>query len=236
MADKPDSSDGMPERFDYIRDIVLRYGRQGRNHDEDDWRRSLAALLPAQLREIADVYERMAAGDDTAALLSWIHAVGPGIRRVWREWQVQRNDAEARGLPEPPEPPMEPLAEGVFDLFEELTRLGKEPFTSRRVQYEPPEPDWGRLPERLRYLIEPATRWGVNQFYEEIDEVERTIKPEEMAELQSLFRRLRQSGDWDRAMDWSSSVSWQDHREAALVHRLLDLLRMIVPEAKDAKY
>lgn len=230
MSHQPNPFDGIPARFDYIRDVVLRYARQGRNHDPAEWRQSLAALSPAQLREIAEVYDRMAAGDDTPALLAWIHAVSPGIRRVWREWQDRYEEAERLGLPEPAEPPLVPRAHRLFDLFEELAALGREPFTSRRVQYEPPAPDWTHLPERLRYLIEPATRWGTYQFDEQIDELERTIRPEDRTALRALARRLRDSGDWAPALDWTSSLSWTDHREAALMHWLLSVLMTMVPE------
>ena len=201
MNPPSDPFDGMPARFDYIRDVALRYVRQGRNHDEDDWRRSLDKLSPVQLREIAEVYDRLTVPDEKDALLKWIHEVGPGIRNVWRRWQDQRDEVEDRGLPPPPEPPQEPRAESLFELFDALADLGRAPFTSRRVQYEPAAPDWTRLPDRLQYLVGPATLWGTYQFDEQLDELKLKIRPHELAQLRALARHLRETGDWARALD-----------------------------------
>lgn len=211
-------------------EIVRRFARQGRNHDEDAWRASLAALSPEQLSEIAYVYERLAQPGEMTALLHWIYSVAPTIRQEWRAWQQQRNYAEEQGHPTPPEPPQESLGESALDLFEELASLGREPFIDRRVKYEPPPPEWDRLPRELQYLKEPAERWGKYQFYEQVDQLQRTIKPEERAELQALAERLRTSKDWWRAMEWSSGQSWVDHPEAALLHWLLELLKIMAPD------
>lgn len=230
MTQARDPFDGLPGRFDYVREVVLKYGRRGRSHDEDEWRRSLRNLSALQLREITDAYERLTAPEERAALLAHVHAIGPAIRRAWKEWQRRRDEAEDQGLPWPPEPPQESGAERLFDLFDELAELRKKPFTSRRVEYEPPPPDWSRLPERLRYLIEPATKWGHIQFYEEIDKLKRKGSAKDKAELRALAQRLRDSGDWAAAFEWNANFDMTEHSEAALLYWLLNLLREVAPD------
>ena len=232
MSEHADSFDGMPARFDYVRPAVERYARRDRNHDENEWRRSLAALPPADLRDLADVYERLDHAGDADALLAWIHTVQPEFDRAWYAWLERSDEAESRGLPEPPEPPRKPKAAGVFELFSQLGRLGRQPFSSDRVRWKPPAPDWSGLPEGCQYVIEPATRWGRRyQHYWPVEKLRNTIPADKLDQLTALDRRLRESGDWDRVAAWASGRSPVKDQAAILVNCLFGVLKVIVPPA-----
>ena len=72
---------GLPPRHDYIRDVVMKYTRSGRDSVKQ-WQASIAALAPQQLAEIAAVYQHMAARNDAEGLSAWIKDRIPEVRAL----------------------------------------------------------------------------------------------------------------------------------------------------------
>jgi hypothetical protein len=228
MPDEPDQLAGLPQSLNYVRDVVMKYTRAGRD-PKDEWREFIDALSPEQLAEIATVYRQIAAQDDVEPLSEWVQAQIPEVWVRWENWQELRRQAEKEGRPAPPEPQQEPRAQRLFELFDYLKERGVAPFSSGDVEFTPPpiRLDWSKLPPELSYLREPARKHGELYSEDAWWKASRIIKrrmPKELQELKELHARINTPEEWKRIDEFLKKYSIVLHPEAAHVRNLLGLL------------
>lgn len=223
---------GLPSKYDYIRDVVMKYTRSGRDAVKQ-WKASITALSPQQLAEIATVYQRMAAQDDAEGLSAWIKDRIPEVRAEWDRWSDACSKCEMAGLPAPPEPQQVPRAQGLYELFDFLRDQKVAPFRSGKVEFCPPPTvlDWTKLPPALSYLAEPARKWGVYWAEDHRRALKRGIKKAQLCELQELAARIRTPEHWALIQKFNEEHKYQP--EASFIFYLLWVLNELVPWPAD---
>ena len=240
MRDPSDSLDGLPERFDYIRDVVMKYTRAGRG-DQQKWRTFVDSLSGEQLDEVAAVYREMATRGDAGPLSDWVAVREPVVRERWNAWvdafgpvarydAAQRNEVLNGGLPIPPEPEQEPRAGRLFELFDYLQTKQIAPFSSGTVKYSPSprKLDWSKVPPELNYLVKAAEEhgvlWGDDAWAQQASIIKDRM-PDVFRDLKKINERLYNTpGEWQRIDAFLEKYPIDIHPEAARVRSLLILI------------
>ena len=183
----------LPDRFNYIRNQVEEYRRWLVQHKHKD-RIAMAALSPAQIGRLAEVYDEIDSRNDAGPLSIWMETFS--------------NATDVRDSSCVYWPIM-----NLFCVFEHLRKRNVHPFNSGRVRYNVPNPifDWTKLPEELRYLGEVAEKFGEFHGDDAIDEFDE----EQLSELAAASEQIRLRGDAPAIFEWFKSHDTTKHPEAA---------------------
>jgi hypothetical protein len=87
------------------------------------------------------------------------------------------------------------------------------------------------LPSELHYLIEPAMKYGRYQFDDDVDEFLRTVREDELIELEEIASRVRADGDYDKVKEWLHAYRITEFEEASRLYFLFGVL-----DAADLKF
>lgn len=125
-------TDPIPQKFAYLHDVVRKYTSP--HGDVAEYDKLIDGLTPADLVELGQAYERLAADPDGVRELSaWIKLKQSKKWPAWNRWVEQEEAREAgRPLPGPPMPepetPDPPQALYLFLVFDLLRRRRLAPF------------------------------------------------------------------------------------------------------------
>jgi hypothetical protein len=235
MPDTADPFDGLPPKYDYIREVTLKYTPSPDQDDGPTWGRLVDGFTPAQLREITEVYRRLGLNDDFRGLSAWIEAADHEWRERWERylalWEVAKSDPSqadvAKSLAE--NPPRKARAGSIFRLFSYLALNGVSPFTRNEVVYSPPPKrlDWDKLPAALGYLRAPAMRWGRYAFDDDRCRAIDGLSDADRLELRGLAQRTRRPDDRREIDAFIARYPFPKHQESARVYFLLVILEQV---------
>jgi hypothetical protein len=207
------SDPAIPQKFAYLHDVVRKYTFP--HGDVAEYDELIDRLTPADVAELGQAYERLAADPDGVRELSgWIDEVERSRFEAWGRWLEQKTAREeGRALPGPamakPETPDPPQVFYLFLVFDLLRKKRLAPFKGGQVKFSPPPErlDWTKLPQKLRWLAGPAEKYGKHQFHGDRVRFAKRVKPEERAELAEVVRRL-----------WSSAAILKEFQDWCAAH------------------
>jgi hypothetical protein len=202
---RPDGS-MLPERFQYLRNVVEKYGGRAVSYlPATGESPEVDALSARDIEALAAAYDEVVSRQDTRGIAEWLHKEG------------STDPAHITNS-----------AFNIFAIFEVLAGRGKQPFASRRADVLSIEIeevfDWSKLPEELEYLAEPAAKYGKHQFENQMDHFLENATEAEIEEIAVLAERVR--FDWDRIQRWLDEYELTKHPEAAAVHALTGIMEL----------
>jgi hypothetical protein len=192
-------------------------------------------MLPTELRHWREMAKSLNAGrlwvkqefrDFTASLSQdTIERLGRFYDNAVADGDVQRLNAwlETAGPPTPAASD-ERLVHNLLIVFQYLGMSGYKPFESYAFRpMVPPRLDWSKLPEEMSFLAGPAEKYQDVVFDEQQEDFVANATSDQRKEFEELDRLCNQVGT-KQIVQWQVSMGVREHREAALVANLGELI------------